>query len=145
MLTRVLSWLALLADTPPGAVWEGITNGWYWSVPGGGAPEWMTTYADLVTLLMAFFVARWNRLHAHAGKPVVILDGDTALHRGVAAGIDDNVADAVVVPHQPRPREQQLALARADHTRQPEQRPPRLDGGASRVPDASSSGGSAGA
>lgn len=36
------------------------------------------------------FAVRWNRLHAHAGKPVAILDGDTAVHRGIATGIDES-------------------------------------------------------
>lgn len=35
------------------------------------------------------FVARWNALHAYAGKPVVILDNGKTLHEGTAVGIDE--------------------------------------------------------
>jgi BirA family biotin operon repressor/biotin-[acetyl-CoA-carboxylase] ligase len=35
------------------------------------------------------FVARWNRLHAYRGKPVVILDQGSVLHHGAAVGIDE--------------------------------------------------------
>lgn len=38
----------------------------------------------------AAFAARWNRLHAYAGRQVVILDGGQALHQGIAAGVDDS-------------------------------------------------------
>jgi BirA family transcriptional regulator, biotin operon repressor / biotin---[acetyl-CoA-carboxylase] ligase len=34
------------------------------------------------------FCARWNRLHAHQGQAVVILDGSRVLHQGRAAGVD---------------------------------------------------------
>jgi BirA family biotin operon repressor/biotin-[acetyl-CoA-carboxylase] ligase len=37
----------------------------------------------------AAFSARWNRLHAYAGQPVVIIDRGTVLHEGRAAGVDD--------------------------------------------------------
>lgn len=35
------------------------------------------------------FCARWNRLHAYQGVPVVIVDRGVTLHEGVAAGVDD--------------------------------------------------------
>ncbi len=35
------------------------------------------------------FSARWNRLHAYQGRPVVILDRGEVLHEGLAAGVDD--------------------------------------------------------
>lgn len=35
------------------------------------------------------FSARWNRLHAHQGKVVNIVDGGAVLHEGVAAGVDE--------------------------------------------------------
>ncbi|CUI07315.1 biotin--[acetyl-CoA-carboxylase] ligase [Massilia antarctica] len=35
------------------------------------------------------FCARWNRLHAYQGLPVVIIDRAITLHEGVAAGVDD--------------------------------------------------------
>lgn len=38
------------------------------------------------------FSARWNRLHAYQGCPVLILDGGAVLHEGVAAGVDDGGA-----------------------------------------------------
>lgn len=34
------------------------------------------------------FVARWNRLHAYTGQPVVIMDGGQVLYRGKAIGVD---------------------------------------------------------
>ncbi|HYD81164.1 MAG TPA: biotin--[acetyl-CoA-carboxylase] ligase [Paucimonas sp.] len=34
------------------------------------------------------FVDRWNALHAHAGRPVAIVDRGAVVHEGVAAGID---------------------------------------------------------
>jgi len=37
----------------------------------------------------ALFVARWNRLHAYAGRAVRILDEDRVLHEGRAIGVDD--------------------------------------------------------
>src|SRR5450830_777573 len=36
------------------------------------------------------FVARWNRLHAYAGRAVRILDHDRVLHEGSAVGVDDS-------------------------------------------------------
>ncbi|HEV7814823.1 MAG TPA: biotin--[acetyl-CoA-carboxylase] ligase [Janthinobacterium sp.] len=36
----------------------------------------------------AAFSARWNRLHAHQGQAVAILDQGRVLHEGVAAGVD---------------------------------------------------------
>jgi BirA family biotin operon repressor/biotin-[acetyl-CoA-carboxylase] ligase len=36
------------------------------------------------------FMKRWNALHAHAGQPVVIQDGDRILHQGIALGVDAN-------------------------------------------------------
>jgi len=36
------------------------------------------------------FVARWNRLHAYAGRAVRILDHDRVLHEGHAVGVDDS-------------------------------------------------------
>ena len=36
------------------------------------------------------FSARWNRLHAWQGRPVVILDNGAVLHDGIAAGVDDS-------------------------------------------------------
>ena len=38
------------------------------------------------------FCARWNRLHAYQGSPVLILDGGATLHEGIAAGVDDGGA-----------------------------------------------------
>lgn len=38
----------------------------------------------------AGFAARWNRLHAHQGLPVDILDAGRVLHQGLAAGVDDS-------------------------------------------------------
>ncbi|QRX84103.1 biotin--[acetyl-CoA-carboxylase] ligase [Glaciimonas sp. PAMC28666] len=35
------------------------------------------------------FVGPWNRLHAHAGRPVVIMDQGTVLQEGLALGIDE--------------------------------------------------------
>jgi BirA family biotin operon repressor/biotin-[acetyl-CoA-carboxylase] ligase len=35
------------------------------------------------------FAARWNRLHAHAGKQVAILDRGQVLHEGKAVGVDE--------------------------------------------------------
>jgi len=37
----------------------------------------------------AAFVARWNRLHAYAGRAVRILDNDRVVHEGTAVGVDD--------------------------------------------------------
>jgi BirA family biotin operon repressor/biotin-[acetyl-CoA-carboxylase] ligase len=49
----------------------------------------------LCTILVQFdadgfapFVARWNRLHAHQGREVVIVDGERMLHAGEAQGVD---------------------------------------------------------
>jgi BirA family biotin operon repressor/biotin-[acetyl-CoA-carboxylase] ligase len=36
------------------------------------------------------FKERWNRLHAYAGQPVRILDGERIVHEGVAFGVDDS-------------------------------------------------------
>lgn len=36
----------------------------------------------------AAFLARWNTLHAYAGRPVAILDNGKLLHEGMAAGVD---------------------------------------------------------
>lgn len=36
------------------------------------------------------FCARWNRLHAYQGVPVVIVDRGATLHEGVAAGVDES-------------------------------------------------------
>jgi BirA family biotin operon repressor/biotin-[acetyl-CoA-carboxylase] ligase len=36
------------------------------------------------------FVARWNRLHAYAGRAVRILDNDRVLHEGIAVGLDES-------------------------------------------------------
>lgn len=36
------------------------------------------------------FAARWNRLHAHQGRDVVILDNGRVLHAGVAQGVDES-------------------------------------------------------
>ena len=38
------------------------------------------------------FSARWNRLHAYQGCPVLILDGGATVHEGIAAGVDDGGA-----------------------------------------------------
>jgi BirA family biotin operon repressor/biotin-[acetyl-CoA-carboxylase] ligase len=38
----------------------------------------------------AGFSHRWNRLHAHAGQPVVILDHGKVVHEGRAVGVDDS-------------------------------------------------------
>lgn len=38
---------------------------------------------------LAAFVARWNALHAYAGKAVAILDNGKTLHEGIAVGIDE--------------------------------------------------------
>lgn len=35
------------------------------------------------------FAARWNRLHAYAGKHIAILDRGQVLHEGKAVGVDD--------------------------------------------------------
>lgn len=35
------------------------------------------------------FTARWNRLHAYAGRAVHILDNDRVVHEGIAVGVDD--------------------------------------------------------
>jgi len=35
------------------------------------------------------FIADWNRLNAHAGKPVSIVDGDQVSLDGIAAGVDN--------------------------------------------------------
>ncbi|MFL9880112.1 biotin--[acetyl-CoA-carboxylase] ligase [Herbaspirillum rhizosphaerae] len=35
------------------------------------------------------FAARWNRLHAYAGRAVRILDNDRVVHEGTAVGVDD--------------------------------------------------------
>lgn len=35
------------------------------------------------------FAGRWNRLHAYAGQPVAILEGDEVMHQGRAIGIDE--------------------------------------------------------
>ncbi|EJL88559.1 birA, biotin-(acetyl-CoA-carboxylase) ligase [Herbaspirillum sp. CF444] len=37
----------------------------------------------------AAFAARWNRLHAYAGRAVRILDNDRVVHEGTAVGVDD--------------------------------------------------------
>ena len=37
----------------------------------------------------AAFAARWNRLHAYAGRAVRILDNDRVVHEGIAVGVDD--------------------------------------------------------
>lgn len=37
----------------------------------------------------AAFAARWNLRHAWQGEHVTVLDGDTRLHEGSAAGVDD--------------------------------------------------------
>jgi len=36
------------------------------------------------------FAARWNRLHAYAGRAVRILDNDRVVHEGIAVGVDDS-------------------------------------------------------
>lgn len=36
------------------------------------------------------FAARWNRLHAHAGQEVAILEQDKVLHEGRAMGVNEN-------------------------------------------------------
>lgn len=35
------------------------------------------------------FTERWNRLHAYAGQPVVILENGRVLHEGIGAGVDE--------------------------------------------------------
>jgi len=37
----------------------------------------------------AAFIADWNRLHAHAGKTVSMVDGNRVLSDGIAAGVDE--------------------------------------------------------
>ena len=39
---------------------------------------------------LAPFATRWQRLHAHADMPVMILEAGQLLHQGVARGIDDS-------------------------------------------------------
>jgi len=36
------------------------------------------------------FAARWNRLHAYAGRAVRILDNDRVVQEGIAVGVDDS-------------------------------------------------------
>ncbi len=36
----------------------------------------------------AAFMTRWNSLHAYGGQAVMIIDGDTIVHEGIAAGVD---------------------------------------------------------
>jgi BirA family biotin operon repressor/biotin-[acetyl-CoA-carboxylase] ligase len=36
------------------------------------------------------FVARWNHLHAYAGRAVRILDNDRVVHEGIAVGVNDS-------------------------------------------------------
>lgn len=38
---------------------------------------------------LAPFTARWNALHAHAGKPVRILEDGRVLHEGIGIGVDE--------------------------------------------------------
>jgi BirA family biotin operon repressor/biotin-[acetyl-CoA-carboxylase] ligase len=49
--------------------------------------------ADALTLFtqqgFGAFAARWNRLHAWQGRPVVLLDRGEIQHEGLAAGVDD--------------------------------------------------------
>ena len=40
----------------------------------------------------AAFCARWNRLHAHQGCAVQIVDGGVTVNEGIAAGVDDSGA-----------------------------------------------------
>lgn len=42
------------------------------------------------TLGFGAFSARWNSLHAYRNTEVSIIDGGVVLHRGTAAGVDDN-------------------------------------------------------
>ena len=39
---------------------------------------------------LAPFLARWHRLHAHADRPVVILEAGRVVHEGIARGIDQH-------------------------------------------------------
>jgi len=45
--------------------------------------------ADFDARGFAYFVARWNRLHAYTGRTVRILDDGRVLHEGVAVGVDE--------------------------------------------------------
>lgn len=36
------------------------------------------------------FLSEWNRMHAHAGKLVAMLDGGRIMHQGTVAGVDGN-------------------------------------------------------
>ena len=45
------------------------------------------------------FVARWNRLHAHAGKLVRIQDGERVLYEGCALGISEHGALLLETTH----------------------------------------------
>ncbi|MFJ9451805.1 biotin--[acetyl-CoA-carboxylase] ligase [Herbaspirillum sp. NPDC101397] len=45
--------------------------------------------ADFDARGFRYFVARWNRLHAYAGRTVRILDDGRVLHEGVAVGVDE--------------------------------------------------------
>lgn len=38
---------------------------------------------------LAPFAPRWNRMHAYAGQPVVILENGQVLHDGIGVGVDD--------------------------------------------------------
>lgn len=41
---------------------------------------------------VAAFIAGWNKMHAHAGQQVRIMDGDKILHEGLATGLAGNGA-----------------------------------------------------
>lgn len=83
--------------------------------PKAGAPEWMTTYGDLVTLLLCFFVllyamsnvdqAKFAALAASfAGNPKTIMES------GAAEGIMDSLGNGIIeMPDISRETEQERA------------------------------------
>lgn len=66
---------------------------------GGGAPLWMTTYSDMVTLLLAFFVLLFSMSEIDAGKFRSIMNsfqGGTGVMQGgknIELDIDPNPID----------------------------------------------------
>lgn len=71
---------------------------------GGGSPEWLTTYSDLVTLLLCFFVLLFSFSEVDAGKfreimnsfqgGAGVLEGGTSLDTPIRPVEDDLEAEA---------------------------------------------------
>lgn len=113
-LAGILIETASAKNAMPGGVWAVIGIGLNIAMPDSLAaqigrpvadmPALETDRSDLMAALLngltemlvefsgagfAAFAARWNRLHAYAGKQVAILDRGQVLYEGTAVGVDD--------------------------------------------------------